>query len=77
MLLITLSCTQAARRIEITSSTKNAAKRADKLTKLKAGKAVGPKKDKKVKKVGCCVRGGVACELLCALVLLSRAWRCM
>lgn len=61
---------QAARRIEITSSTKNAAKRADKLSKLKAGKAVGPKKDKKVKQVSgapslCiwlhagCVSGGV------------------
>mmetsp|Transcript_23786 Transcript_23786/g.61788 ORF Transcript_23786/g.61788 Transcript_23786/m.61788 type:complete len:405 (-) Transcript_23786:439-1653(-) len=43
---------KAARRIEITSSTKNAAKRADKLSKLKAGKAVGPKKDKKVKQIG-------------------------
>jgi len=41
-----------ARRIEITSSKKNATKRATKLATLKAGKAVGPKKPAALKKVG-------------------------
>lgn len=42
---------KVARRIAATSSVKNGVKRADKLAKLAAGQAVGPKKSAEVKKV--------------------------
>jgi len=42
---------KVARRIAATSSAKNGAKRAEKLAKLAAGQAVGPKKSADVKKV--------------------------